>query len=347
MDAAIEAAVRAWLEDPAIAEADKKEICELRAAGNEKELTDRFYQDLEFGTGGMRGIIGGGRNRMNIYTIGAAAQGLANYVARQGEAAKKAGVALAYDSRRCSDLFATRVAEVMAGNGIVAYVFESLRPTPELSFAVRQLGCTAGGVVTASHNPAQWNGFKVYWSDGVQVVPPHDEAIMDEVQRVGGFGNVKTMDVAEARGKGLIKPIGREIDEAFLKEVDRSCLSPEVSREQGSKLKIVYTPLHGTGATLIPEALKRRGFEHVLVVPEQAQVPRAAARGDARGDRNHPSLRRIFRQRIQVRRGRRFERGQITLLPRGDIAHAIEHQQHQLGVGLKRQFRIQCIEIHK
>ena len=271
MDAAIEAAVGGWLNDPAIAEADKKEIRDLQAAGNESELTDRFYQELEFGTGGMRGVIGAGLNRMNIYTIGAAAQGLANYIARQGEEAKKAGVALAYDSRRMSDAFTERTAQVLAGNGITAYVFEALRPTPELSFAVRHLGCTAGAVVTASHNPAQWNGFKVYWSDGVQVVPPHDEAIIEEVRAVGGFGNVKVMDGVEARRRGLIKIVGRQIDEAFLEEVDRSCLSPEISREQGKRLKIVYTPLHGTGATLIPEALKRRGFEHVLVVPEQAR----------------------------------------------------------------------------
>ncbi|HSW45723.1 MAG TPA: phospho-sugar mutase, partial [Phycisphaerae bacterium] len=175
MDGAIMAAMEAWLNDPAIAEADKQEIRDLQAAGNEKELVDRFYQDLEFGTGGMRGLIGSGTNRMNLYTVGAAAQGLANYIARQGEAARKGGVALAYDSRRMSDAFARRVAQVLAGNGITAYVFEALRPTPELSFAVRQLGCTAGGVVTASHNPAEWNGFKVYWSDGVQVVPPHDD----------------------------------------------------------------------------------------------------------------------------------------------------------------------------
>ena len=207
---------------------------------------------------------------MNVYTLGAAAQGLANYVAKQGEAAKKAGVAIAYDSRIMSDVFAERTAQVLSGSGITAYVFEALRPTPELSFAVRHLKCTAGAVVTASHNPKEYNGFKVYWSDGVQVIPPHDDAIIREVKAVGGFGNVKVMDSAEGRSKGLIKTIGREVDEAFLKEVDASCLSPEISREQGKRLKIVFTPLHGTGATLIPEALKRRGFEKVLVVPEQA-----------------------------------------------------------------------------
>jgi len=269
MEQAIQAAVDAWLNDPAIAEVDKQEIHQLVQAGDEKELTDRFYQDLAFGTGGMRGLIGAGRNRMNVYTVGAAAQGLANYVAAQGQQAKERGVAVAYDSRRCSDLFAQRTAAVLAGNGITAYLFEALRPTPELSFAVRHLGCTAGVVITASHNPADYNGFKAYWSDGVQVVPPHDANIMKCVQDVGGFGNVKAADFKQACADGLIKIVGREVDEAFLKHVDESCLSPEISREQGGKLKIVYTPLHGTGITLIPEALKRRGFRQVLVVPEQ------------------------------------------------------------------------------
>jgi len=270
MDEHVKTAVEAWLSEPAIAESDKREIQDLYAAGDEKELTDRFYRELEFGTGGLRGIIGAGLNRMNIYTVGAAAQGLANYVAKQGESAKKAGVAIAYDSRHRSEVFAERAAAVMAGNEITAYLFEQLRPTPELSFAIRYLGCTAGIVVTASHNPAAYNGFKAYWSDGVQVVPPHDENIINEVRSVGGFSNIKVMDVDEARDKGLIQMIGRGVDEAFLDELDQACLSPETSREQGTKLKIVYTPLHGTGATLIPDALKRRGFEHVYVVPEQA-----------------------------------------------------------------------------
>jgi len=271
MDATIQNAVNAWLDDPAIAETDKQEIRQLVEAGNERELTDRFYQDLAFGTGGMRGLIGAGRNRMNVYTVGAAAQGLANYVAEQGKDARHAGVAIACDSRRFSDVFAQRVASVLAGNGITAYLFESLRPTPELSFAVRHLGCTAGVVITASHNPADYNGFKAYWFDGVQVVPPHDENIMQRVQAVGGFANVKAADFEQARADGRIRIVGREVDEAFLECVDASCLSPEISRQQGKNLKIVYTPLHGTGATLIPEALRRRGFEQILVVPEQAE----------------------------------------------------------------------------
>jgi phosphoglucomutase len=271
MDQVIETAVDNWLNDPAIAEADKEEIRNLLDNGNEKELANRFFQPLEFGTGGMRGIIGAGINRVNIYTIGAAAQGLANYVAAQGEQAKKAGVAIACDSRRMSEEFAQRTACVMAGNGIKAYLFDALRPTPELSFAVRKLGCTAGVVITASHNPPDYNGFKAYWSDGVQVVPPHDENITEEVRSVGSFGNVKVMDYRQAKNDGLIEVVGKDIDEAFLEKVQASCLNPELCREQGKTMKIVFTPLHGTAATLAPEALRRRGFEHVIVVPEQAE----------------------------------------------------------------------------
>jgi len=270
MDQIVESAVDAWLNDPAIAEADKREIRDLVAAGNEKELTDRFFRGLEFGTGGMRGVIGAGLNRMNVYTVGAAAQGMANYISGQGEAARKAGVAIAYDCRRMSDVFAERTACVMAANGIPAYVSERLRPTPELSFAVRYLKCTAGVVITASHNPPQYNGFKAYWSDGVSVVPPHDENIMAEVAKVGGFGNVKTMPADEAKTKGLLKIIGKEIDEPFLHAVQTSCLNPEVCRQQGERLKIVFTGLHGTGSVLVPEALRRRGFRQVIEVPEQA-----------------------------------------------------------------------------
>lgn len=271
MDSAIEQAVNAWLEDAGIAESDKQEIRELQQAGDEKALTDRFYRELEFGTGGMRGTIGAGLNRMNVYTVGAAAQGLASYIVQQGDAAKQAGVVIACDSRRLSDVFAERVACVMAGNGITAYLFESLRPTPELSFAIRHLNATAGVVVTASHNPPQYNGFKAYWSDGVQVVPPHDKAIIEEVRKVGGFSNVKLLDAETARQQGLLKTIGRDVDDAFLKEIDASCLSPEVSRQYGKDLKIIFTPLHGAGGTLIPEALKRRGFDNVISVPEQAE----------------------------------------------------------------------------
>jgi len=271
MDATVKTVVDAWLNDPAIADADKQEIRDLVDAGDDAGMIDRFYRELEFGTGGMRGMIGAGLNRMNVYTVGAATQGLANYVAAQGEAAKKAGVAIAFDCRRMSDEFAKRAAAVLAGNGITAYLFERLRPTPELSFAIRHLGCTAGIVITASHNPREYNGFKAYWSDGVQVVPPHDKNIINEVRSVGGFANVQALDFDEALAGGTIKMIGRDVDEAFLQAVQDSCLSPAVSREYGKNLKIVYTNLHGTGGTLIPEALKRRGFENIIEVPQQAE----------------------------------------------------------------------------
>lgn len=270
MDPTVQNAVKAWLADPAIAEADQREIRDLEAAGNERELTDRFYRDLEFGTGGMRGIIGAGRNRMNIYTVGAAAQGLANHIIKQGPAAVKGGVAVAWDSRRFSDVFSRRTACVLAGNGIRTYLFESLRPVPELSFAVRRLGCTAGIVITASHNPPEYNGFKAYWTDGGQVVRPHDQAIMEEVRRVDGFSAIRVMELEAARAAGMIQMLGREMDEAFLEQVQASCLNPDLCRRQGEKLKIVFTGLHGTGSTLAPEALRRRGFRHVIEVPEQA-----------------------------------------------------------------------------
>ncbi len=270
-DTATNDAATAWLDDPAIADEDKREIRELIRTGAKAELVDRFYRDLAFGTGGLRGVIGAGRNRMNVYTVGAAAQGLANYIAKQGDAAKSAGIAIACDCRRMSDAFALRVAEVMAGNGIRAYLFDRLRPTPELSFAIRHLGCTAGVVVTASHNPPEYNGFKAYWTDGGQVVPPHDEAIIAEVRNVGGFANIRAMPEPTAREAGLIRTIGREVDEAFLSEVQASCLNPDVCREQGKQLKIVYSSLHGTGGVLIPEALRRRGFQCVIEVPEQSE----------------------------------------------------------------------------
>jgi phosphoglucomutase len=271
MDSHIQAAAEAWLNEPVIAEPDKQEIQDLLDRGDDTELTDRFYQELEFGTGGLRGVIGAGLNRMNIYTVGAAAQGLADYIAEQGEAAKEGGVVVAFDCRRMSEDFAMRTASVMAGNGIAAYVFDRLRPTPELSFAVRHLGCTAGVVITASHNPPQYNGFKAYWTDGGQVTPPHDEKIIERVRQVGGFGNVQAMDPERARAEGLLKTVGSEVDEAFLQAVHDSCLHPEACHEQGDRLKVVFTALHGTGGVLIPEALRRRGFEHIIEVPEQAE----------------------------------------------------------------------------
>jgi phosphoglucomutase len=271
MDTAVTAAINAWLSDPAVGDPDKQEIRELVVRGEEKELTDRFYRELEFGTGGMRGVIAAGLNRMNVYTVGAAAQGLANHIRRRGKEAMRAGVAIAYDCRRKSDVFALRTAAVLAGNGIMAYLFERLRPTPELSFAVRHLGCAAGVVVTASHNPPEYNGFKVYGADGCQVIAPEDEAIIAEVRAVGGFGNVSIMDAKQAGEEGLIKIIGGNIDGPFLEAVQATILNREACQAMGKTLKIVYTPLHGTGVTLIPEALRRRGFEKVVVVPEQAE----------------------------------------------------------------------------
>jgi len=271
MNDTIQTAIDAWLNDPSIADADKREIRDLVERREDKELADRFYRDLEFGTGGMRGLMGAGLNRMNIYTVGAAAQGLANTIARQGDAAKKAGVAIAYDCRHNSDVFAKRVAHVLASNGITAYPFSAPRPTPELSFAVRRLGCAAGVVITASHNPPEYNGFKCYWSDGCQVTPPYDNAIIDEVRSVGAFSNIKTIEFAQAARGGMIRLIERDMDEVFLAAIDASSLNIDACRAQGAKLKIVFTALHGTGGALAPEALRRRGFKQVLEVPEQAK----------------------------------------------------------------------------
>lgn len=270
MDAHVRDRVERWLNDPAILPADKAEIRLLFDQGDARELTDRFYRDLEFGTGGIRGIIGAGPNRMNAYTVGAAAQGLANYIARQGADAKRAGLAIACDCRRMSAEFSRRVACIMAANGITAHLFEELRPTPLLSFAVRHLRCTAGVMITASHNPPEYNGLKAYWSDGGQVVPPHDEAIIREVRAVADYASIRQMPEAEAREKGLIRSVPDSVDAAFLALVDSSVLAPQVCREQGRRLKIVFTPLHGTGGTLIPQALRRRGFEHVLEEPAQS-----------------------------------------------------------------------------
>lgn len=271
LDQSIQLAAMQWLEDPVIANADKVEIRRLMDANDERELTDRFYRDLEFGTGGMRGVIGEGRNRMNIYTVGAAVQGLANYISRVGESAKKGGVAIAYDCRRMSVEFSRRAAGVLAANGIRAYVFDAMRPTPELSFAVRHLHCTAGIVITASHNPPEYNGLKVYWSDGAQVVPPQDKAIIDEVRGVGTFANIRVALDDSAEARALIQVIGADVDEAFLAAVGASCLCPDICRKHGRSLKVVYTPLHGTGHLLVPEALRRRGFQHVLTEPAQSK----------------------------------------------------------------------------
>lgn len=254
-----------WINSPIFDEATKSE---LLALNDEKEIEDRFYKDLEFGTGGLRGIIGAGTNRMNIYTVGKATQGLANYIIKENHA--HMGVAIAYDSRRMSREFADLAAAVLNGNGIKAYVFESLRPTPELSFSVRYLKCTAGIVITASHNPAEYNGYKVYWQDGAQVTFPRDNEIITEVNSIKDFGEIKKMDNAEGRKQGLYNVIGKEIDEKYMEELMKQSIHPEIIREMADDIRIVYTPLHGTGNIPVRRVLERLGFKQVYVVEEQA-----------------------------------------------------------------------------
>ena len=254
----------AWLSNPYFDAETKKELESI--AGDENEIKERFYTDLEFGTAGLRGVIGAGTNRMNIYTVRKATQGLANYIIKQNE--QKKGVAIAFDSRRMSPEFADEAACCLAANGIKAYVFESLRPTPELSFAVRELGCISGINITASHNPPEYNGYKVYWEDGAQITPPHDSGIMDEVKAVTDYATVKTMDKAEAEKAGLYETIGAAVDDRYMEELKKNVLHPE-SIKEASDLKIVYTPLHGTGNLPVRRILKELGFTNVFVVPEQ------------------------------------------------------------------------------
>ena len=254
-----------WLESPCFDEATKEELRAI--AGDEKEIEERFYMDLEFGTAGLRGVIGAGTNRMNIYTVRKATQGLANYIRKVGN--EKKGVAIAYDSRRMSPEFADEAALCLAANGIKAYVFESLRPTPELSYAVRRLGCTAGINITASHNPPEYNGYKVYWADGAQITPPHDTGIMDEVKKVTDYAAVKTMSLDEAKQKGLYQVIGGDVDDPYIAELKKLVLNPEAIKEMQDSLTIVYTPLHGTGNIPVRRVLSELGFTHVYVVKEQ------------------------------------------------------------------------------
>ena len=226
-----------------------------------------FYMDLEFGTAGLRGIIGAGTNRMNIYVVRRATQGLANYIAKVGKQSQ--GVAIAYDSRHMSPEFAQEAALCLAANGIKAYIFESLRPTPELSFAVRHLGCVAGINITASHNPPEYNGYKVYWEDGAQITPPHDTGIMGEVKAISDWNTVKTMDKAQAEKAGLYEVIGQKIDDAYMEELKKQVIHQDAIEAEGKNLKIVYTPLHGTGNIPARRILKELGFENVYVVKEQ------------------------------------------------------------------------------
>ena len=255
-----------WLTSPQFDEETRKELEAIK--GNDLEIKDRFYKDLEFGTGGLRGIIGAGTNRMNKYTVGKATQGLSNYILKNNPEGKAMGVALAYDSRNMSPEFAEMSALVLNANGIKAYIFDELRPTPELSFAVRHLGCTAGIVVTASHNPPEYNGYKVYWADGAQVVAPKDEGIIDEVNSITDFSAIKMMDKAEAVKSGLFNVIGKEIDDAFVENIKKQAVRPEEVLK-AKDMKIVYTPLHGAGNKNVRRVLAEVGFENVYVVPEQ------------------------------------------------------------------------------
>ncbi len=254
-----------WLEDSYFDQSTKDELLAIR--DNESEIEERFYKELEFGTGGLRGIIGAGTNRMNVYTVRKASQGLANYIIKQGGADK--GVAIAYDSRNMSPEFADEAALCMAANGIKAYVFESLRPTPELSFALRTLGCIAGIVVTASHNPPEYNGYKVYWEDGAQITAPKDKEIITEVQNVTDYHTVKSMDKKAAMEAGLYNVIGKEIDDKYMEELKKQIIHPEIIKEVANDIKIVYTPLHGTGNLPVRRILSELGFKNVFVVPEQ------------------------------------------------------------------------------
>ena len=254
-----------WLEDAYFDEKTRQELKSIE--GNEKEIEDRFYKELEFGTGGLLGVIGAGTNRMNIYTVRKATQGLANYIISQG--GKEKGVAIAYDSRRMSPEFADEAALCLAANGIKAYVFDALRPTPELSFALRYLGCISGIVITASHNPPEYNGYKAYWEDGAQVTAPKDKEIIEEVKKVTDYHQVKTMDKDEAVKAGLYQVIGAEIDDAYMVELKKQIIHPEIIKEVADDIRIVYSPFHGTGNVPVRRILSELGFKHVYVVPEQ------------------------------------------------------------------------------
>lgn len=254
-----------WLEDSYFDEKTKEELRGI--AGDTKEIEERFYRDLEFGTGGLRGIMGAGTNRMNIYTVRKATQGLANFIIKEN--AMEKGAAIAYDSRNRSAEFAEEAALCLAANGIRVYIFPSLRPTPMLSFALRELGCTAGIVVTASHNPPEYNGYKVYWEDGAQITAPRDREIIGEVNRITDYAQVKTMEKEAAIAQGLYKVIGEEIDDRYMEELKKLVLRPEIVRKEAGNLKIVYTPLHGAGNLPVRRILKELGFTNVYVVKEQ------------------------------------------------------------------------------
>ena len=256
-----------WCEGKEFDEETKKELLEIK--DDEKEIEDRFYQELEFGTAGLRGIIGAGTNRMNKYTVGKATQGLANYILEQGTQEK--GVAISYDSRKMSKEFSLQTALILNANGIKTYLFENLRPVPELSFAVRELKCTAGIMITASHNPPKYNGYKVYWDDGAQIVAPRDKEIIEKVRNVTDYSEIKEITKKEAEEKGLFKIVGTEMDDKYIAKLKSLILNPEIVKKQGENLKVVYTPLHGTGNTIAERLLREIGIKNLYVVPEQKE----------------------------------------------------------------------------
>lgn len=256
-----------WLESPVIDEETRRELLDISA--NEAELQDRFYKDLEFGTGGLRGIIGAGSNRMNRFTVGKSTQGLANYIIKQGSQAMARGVAIAFDSRYKSREFAEQAALVLNANGIKAYIYEELQPTPLLSFSIRKLGAIAGLVITASHNPPEYNGYKVYWEDGGQVVGQKADEIIEEVYAVTSFEQIKTISLSEAKRAGLFVTIGNLVIDEYVARAKQRCINPSLVKEIGKDIKIIYTPLHGAGNKLVRRVLSELGFEKVLVVPEQ------------------------------------------------------------------------------
>ena len=259
-----------WLDSPALSDAEWKELDAIRE--DEKEIESRFFAPLEFGTAGLRGTMKVGLHQMNVHVIRWATQAFANVISAEGQEAKDKGIAIAHDCRLNGEDFAREAACVMAGNGIHVRIFDALRPTPELSFAVRYYGCTAGLNVTASHNPKEYNGYKVYWSDGAQLPPRHAEAIARQMDAIDIFSGIKTCDFDEAVQKGLIEIIGEETDEAFLERVLAQAIDPEAVRQAADNLKIVYTPFHGCGYKLVPEALKRLGIKHLIPVPEQMVI---------------------------------------------------------------------------
>lgn len=254
-----------WCENEVFDEATRNELKNLN--GNDEEIKDRFYKELEFGTAGLRGVIGAGTNRMNKYTVGKATQGLANFIVKRNVQEK--GVVIAYDSRIMSDVFSEQTALILNANGIKTYLFESLRPTPVLSFAVRELGCTSGIVITASHNPPEYNGYKVYWQDGAQISNPIDKGIMDEIKKITDYAEIKTMDKEEAIQKGLFNIVEKRVDDRYIEELKKQVLNNEIIEEVADDLKIVYSPLHGTGAVMTKRILSELGFKNVFVVSEQ------------------------------------------------------------------------------